>query len=307
MTAPTATPHPAEAGIRSTIIGIGVNILLASVKLVAGILGNTYALIADAIESGMDVVSSILVLVGLKVAARPADENHPQGHGKVEPLATVAVSMFLFLAAYEIGRQSIHEILHPHSMPAPWTLGVLVGIVIVKETLARFIAKVGGESGSGAVQADAQHQRADVVTSAAAFLGISIALIGAHFSPNPRWSSADDWAALLASGFIAWNGFHILRKALYELTDAHPDPALEKEVRRVASQVPGVANLHKCFIRKLGFDYYVEIDIRVDYHLSVAEGHAIAHAVQDTVRAEISDKRFARVLAHVEPTLAFES
>lgn len=294
-------PHPAEAGVRSTLIGIGVNVVLMVAKATAGILGNTYALIADAIESGMDIVSSTLVLIGLKVAAMPADENHPQGHGKAEPLATVVVSVFLFIAAYEIGRQSVHEIIHPHTMPAPWTLIVLVAVVLIKEILARYIARVGGESDSGAVKADAAHQRADVVTSAAAFLGIAIALLGQHFSPDPRWSSADDWAALLASAFIAYNGFHILKGAVYELTDAHPDPELEAEVRRVAASVPGVDDLDKCFVRKMGFDYYVEIDIRVDGELTVARGHEIAHEVQDAVREQIQDKRFARVLAHVEP------
>ena len=287
--------------MRSTLIGIGVNLLLVVVKATAGILGNTYALIADAIESGMDVVSSLLILVGLKVAVIPADQNHPQGHGKAEPLATVCVAVFLFLAAYEIGRQSVHEIMHPHTMPAPWTLLVLVGVVVVKEILARFIARVGGESGSGAVKADAQHQRSDVVTSAAAFFGIAVALIGSHFSPDPRWSSADDWAALFASVWIAWNGYGILRGALYELTDAHPDIALEAEVRRVALTVPGVVGTDKCFIRKMGFDYFVELDARMDAQLPLYQAHDIAHAVQDAVRAQISDKRFTRVLVHPEP------
>ncbi|MDX1931937.1 MAG: cation diffusion facilitator family transporter [Capsulimonadales bacterium] len=294
-------PHPADAGVRSTLIGIGVNLLLVVGKATAGVVGHSYALIADAIESGMDVLSSALVLIGLKVASRPADENHPQGHGKAEPLATVVVSIFLFLAAYEIGRASLHEILHPHTLPAPWTLIVLVAVVVVKETLARFLTQVGGQSGSGAVQADAQHQRADVITSAAAFLGISIALIGHRFSPDPRWSSADDWAALLASVFIAYNGLCILRGALYELTDARPGAALEAEVRQAAARVPGVRGTDKCFVRKMGFDYFVEIDIRVDPSLTVEQGHRIAHAVQDAVREEIKGKRFARVLAHVEP------
>lgn len=296
-------PHPAEAGMRSTVIGIGINLFLVVAKAAAGIFGHTYALIADAIESGMDVVSSVLVLIGLRMSAKPPDENHPQGHGKAEPLATVVVAVFLFLAAYEIGRHSIHEITHPHTMPAPWTLAVLVGVLVIKEALARFIDKVGGESGSGAVKADAQHQRADVVTSAAAFVGISIALIGAHYSPDPRWSSADDWAALFASGFIAYNGFNILRGALYELTDAHPDTELEAQVRRVAQSVPGVKGTDKCFVRKMGFDYFVELDVRMDPELSLFEAHEIAHHVQDAVRAQIPEKRFTRVLVHPEPVL----
>ncbi|MES2461371.1 MAG: cation diffusion facilitator family transporter [Armatimonadota bacterium] len=289
--------------MRSTLIGIGVNLLLVVVKATAGLLGHTYALIADAIESGMDVVSSALILVGLKAAAKPPDKNHPQGHGKAEPLATVVVAVFLFLAAYEIGRQSLSEIRHPHTLPAPWTLLVLIAVVIVKEVLARYIARIGGESGSGVVKADAQHQRSDVITSAAAFVGIVVALIGARLSPDPRWSSADDWAALLASGWIAWNGFGILRGALYELTDAHPDVELEAAVRRVSLTVPGVVGTDKCFVRKMGFDYFVELDVRMDRELPLYRAHEIAHAVQDAVRAQIADKRFTRVLVHPEPTL----
>lgn len=303
MPAP-ATPHPADLGVRSTLVGIGVNVVLLAAKATAGVTGHTYALVADAIESGMDVMASLLLLVGLKVASRPADANHPQGHGKVEPLATVAVAVFLFLAAYEIGRQSLHEIAHPHTIPAPWTLGVLIGVVLSKELLARHIARVGEASGSAALKADAQHQRSDVVTSAAAFVGIAVALVGSRLSPDPRWSSADDWAALLASGWIAWNGLSILRGALYELTDAHPDPGLEAEVRRIALTIPGVLGTDKCFVRKMGFDYFVELDVRMDRDLPLYRAHETAHAVQDAVREQITDRRFIRVLVHQEPTSA---
>jgi cation diffusion facilitator family transporter len=296
-----STPHPAEQGMRSTLIGIGVNVFLAIGKLVAGIFGHSYALIADAIESGLDVLSSILVYFGLKVSTLPAGENHPQGHGKAEPLAAVMVALFLFVAAFGIAYESIERIRTPHRMPAPWTLVVLLVVVAIKEALVRFSLRIGEETGSNAVKADALHQRSDTITSISAFLGISIALIGSHFHPDPHWPSADDWAALVGALVIFYNGVSILRGALFELTDAHPDPALEAEVRRIALTVPGVENLHKCFIRKMGFDYYVELDVRVAGELSVYHGHEIAHEVQDTVRAQIGDKRFARVLVHIEP------
>lgn len=295
-------PHPAEQGVRSTLIGIGVNVLLATGKAIAGILGHSYALIADAIESGMDILSSSMVLVGLKVAALPADENHPQGHGKAEPLVTVVVAVFLFLAAYEIARQSLHEILHPHALPRPWTLLVLIAVVVIKEGLFRYVHAIGEKAGSTAVKGDAQHQRSDVITSAAAFVGIAVALIGSHFHPDPRWASADDWAALFASGWVAYNGWGILRGALYELTDARPDPELEAQIRRIAMEVPEVEGTDKCFVRKMGFDYYVELDVRVHPQMTVARSHEITHAVQAAVRAHIPDKRFARVLVHIEPT-----
>lgn len=288
--------------MRSTLIGIGVNLFLSLGKLLAGVFGHSYALVADAIESGMDVLSSILVYFGLKVSTLPADENHPQGHGKAEPLAAVMVAFFLFIAAIGIAYTSIQRIRVPHRLPAPWTLLVLLAVVIIKEALVRFSLRVGEQTGSNAVKADALHQRTDTLTSIAAFLGITVALIGSHFHPDPRWPSADDWAALMASVVIFHNGIGILRGALFELTDAHPDPALEAEVRRIALTVVGVENLHKCFIRKMGFDYFVELDVRVAGELSVYRGHEIAHEVQDTVRAQISDKRFARVLVHIEPT-----
>nr|WP_309693217.1 cation diffusion facilitator family transporter [Armatimonas sp.] len=298
-----STPHPAEQGMRSTLIGIVVNLFLAVGKALAGVLGHSYALVADAIESGLDVLSSILVYFGLKVSTLPADENHPQGHGKAEPLAAVVVSLFLFLAAFGIAYESIERIRIPHRLPAPWTLLVLLAVICIKEALVRYALKVGEQTGSNAVKADALHQRTDTITSIAAFVGILIAQIGNRFHPDFRWASADDWAALVASVVIFHNGVNILRGALFELTDAHPDPALEAEVRRVALTVVGVENLHKCFIRKMGFDYYVELDVRVDGEMSVYRGHEIAHEVQDTVRAQIADKRFARVLVHIEPAL----
>jgi len=289
--------------MRSTLIGIGVNLFLALGKALAGVFGHSYALVADAIESGMDVLSSILVYFGLKVSTLPADENHPQGHGKAEPLAAVVVSLFLFLAAFGIAYESIERIRVPHAMPAPWTLLVLLAVVGIKEAFVRFALKVGEATGSNAVKADALHQRTDTLTSIAAFVGILAAQIGSRIHPDTRWPSADDWAALVASVVIFHNGVNILRGALFELTDAHPDPALEAEVRRVALTVPEVDNLDKCFIRKMGFDYFVELDVRVDREMPVYRAHEIAHHVQDAVRAQISDKRFARVLVHIEPTL----
>lgn len=247
-------PHPAHVGMRSTLIGIRINIFLSAGKGAAGILGNSYALVADAIESSMDVVSSIVVFVGLRMSARPADENHRHGHGKAEPLAALAVALFLLLAAFSICRESISEIRTPHTLPASWTLLVLIGVVFIKETLFRFVIKVGEEVGSSAVKGDAWHHRNDALTSVAAFPGISTALIGSHFSPDPRWSTADDWAASFASVIIVINGLSIMRTAVHELTDARRHSGVEKQVRRIALAVPGVEGLDKCFIRKMEFD-----------------------------------------------------
>lgn len=295
--------HPAELGIRATLIGIVVNLSLALAKGAAGVFGNSYALIADAVESMTDVFSSLVVWWGLRASTRPADGNHPFGHGKIEPIAASFVGFFLIAAAGGVAWQSFHEILSPHELPKAWTLLVLLVVVILKTALSRFTHSVATEISSTAVKGDAWHHQSDAITSAAAFIGISVALIGSHYAPDPYWSSADDWAALFASGVIALNGYSVLRSSYYELSDPHPGQEIEATIRGVAGKVGGVAGLHKCFIHKVGFDYYVELDVLVDRNLPVYRGHEIAHAVQDAVKAGMPTLRIARVLVHIEPSV----
>ena len=280
--------------MRSTAIGIFVNALLAAVKGTAGFLGNSYALIADAIESASDVISSFIVLSGLKIAAKPRDENHPYGHGKAEPITAVVVAIALIGAAITIAIQSLHEIITPHHAPAPFTLIVLVGVVAVKETLFRFVFRVGQEVQSTAVKTDAWHHRSDAITSAAAFIGISIALIG-----GAGWESADDWAALFASVIISYNAYKLFTPAMAEVMDAAPSPHLVEDIRKVAMSVDGVIALDKCFVRKMGFDYFVDLHVVVHAELTVRRGHDIGHAVKDAICK--SNPQITDVLIHVEP------
>ncbi|HMU41870.1 MAG TPA: cation diffusion facilitator family transporter, partial [Ignavibacteriaceae bacterium] len=244
----------ASKGTRSTLIGIFVSIVLVIVKGTAGVLGNSYALVADAIESSSDIVTSLIVIIGLKIAAKPADQDHPYGHGKAEPLAAVAVASALFVAAIVIVIQSIHEIITPHHAPAPFTLIVLVAVVIVKESLFRYVIKVGDSVESIAVKNDAWHHRSDALTSAAAFIGISIALIG-----GAGYEEADDYAALFASGIILFNAYRLWKPALLEIMDTAPSAEKIIKVREAAVKVDGVLSLDKCFVRKMGFEYYVDI------------------------------------------------
>jgi len=287
--------HPAKAGVSAVLTGITLNASLALIKGITGWFGNSYALIADAVESLMDVFSSMVVYYGLTVSTRPPDENHPYGHGKAEPLAAVAVSMALFIAAFEIARHSIHEIQTPHAIPHPATLVVLLAVIVIKELLFRYVLRTALDIQSTALQGDAFHHRSDALTSAAAFIGIAIALIG-----GKGWESADDWAALLASLFIAYNAYNLLRPALYELSDAAPHSDLSLRIKEVAREVPGVVGLHHCFVRKMGFDYYVDLDVIVDRNIKVYEGHDIAHAVQNEIRSVLP--RVSKVLVHVEPS-----
>jgi len=280
--------------MRATLRGIVINVCLAAAKGVAGVLGNSYALVADAIESTTDIFSSGAVFLGLRMAGKPADDNHPYGHGKFEPLAAVAVALGLFGAAILIAIASVHEIVTPHHAPAPFTLVVLVFVIIIKEALFRFTDNIGEKTASTAVIADAWHHRSDAITSGAAFVGISIALIG-----GVGYESADDFAALIASVVIALNAISIVKPALFELTDAAPSPEIVTQVREVAESIAGVFGTHKCFVRKVGFDYFVDLDILCDPELSIRKGHEIAHQVGEAIAAQLP--MVSRVLVHVEP------
>lgn len=292
-------PHPAHAGMRSVLLGVFFNAALALVKGLAGYFGNSYALIADATESVFDVFTSVLVWVGLRYASRPPDESHPYGHGKAEPLVACVISLALLGAAIVIGVESVQEIRTPHHAPAWFTLVVLVVVVAVKELLFRFVVKTGESLDSTAVKADAWHHRSDAITSAAAFVGISIALIG-----GPGYESADDFAALLAAGIIAFNAVMLMKPAVAELLDTAPPKEIEEQVRHAAAKVVGVLGLDKCIARKVGLDLYVDLHIRVHGQLTVHEGHRIAHEVKDAVRAE--NARVRDVIIHVEPATAEE-
>ncbi|MBI5092690.1 MAG: cation transporter [Candidatus Hydrogenedentes bacterium] len=276
------------------MIGALANIMLAAVKGIAGVLGNSYALIADAMESTLDVVGSIVVWSGLRIAMTPPDDDHPYGHGKAEPLAAIVVALGLIAAAVGIAIESIREIHTPHHAPRAFTLVVLAAVVIVKETLFRLVLTVGTEVRSTASKSDAWHHRSDALTSCAAFIGISTALIG-----GKGYEMADDWAALFACIIIAYNGCRLIRPALAEVMDAALWSDVEEHVREIAIGVDGVKGLDICTVRKMGLDFFVDLHVEVDGGISVRQGHDVAHRVKDSVRA--ANPAIRDVLIHIEP------
>jgi len=284
----------ARRGIRSAQVGMLVNALLAACKLVAGILGNTYALIADAVESTADIFASLVVWGGLRVASRNPDEDYPFGYGKAESLAAAVVAIMLIAAAGGIAFEAIREIRTPHHTPAAWTLIVLIVVLIVKYVLFRRVSAIGVDEGSTAVQADAWHHLSDAFTSAAAFIGISIALIG-----GPGWESADDWAALFASGIIAYNGVILVRPALHDLMDRMPGSEIVDLVRAAAESVPGVKAVEKLTARRAGTVYHVDIHVQADPNMSLHDAHELSGAVKAAIRK--AEKRVQGVLVHMEP------
>ncbi len=281
-------------GVRAAQTGLVVNIVLVLVKLISGIVGHSYALVADAIESSTDIFSSLIVWGGLQVAARPADESHPYGHGKAESLAAAAVAVMLLGASIGIAVTAVREIITPHHAPRPFTLFVVAGVVVIKEVLFRTVLKVGNTIESTSVKTDAWHHRSDAFTSLAAFVGISLALWG-----GPGWESADDWAALLASFIIALNGARFLMTAVHELMDRLPSEGIVEQIVAAAHSVPGVLATEKERVRKFGVDYLVDLHVQSDPGMSLHEAHVLSGKVKATIQAAVPAA--AEVLIHMEP------
>ena len=283
-----------QTGARVALLGLAINVVLATVKISVGIVGNAYVLIADGIESALDVAGSLVIWGGLKVAARPPDETHPYGHGKAEPIAAIVVSIGVLGAALGLAVQSVREIFVPHHGPALYTLLVVIAVILIKEFLYRYVIRIGRDVESTAVQTDAWHHRSDAITSIAAFIGISMALIGGE-----AWYTADDWAALFACAVIAANGYRLLKPALHEIMDTAPRGPIVEVVQKTAGTVPGVVEVEKCFLRKMGLSYYADLHVGVKGDISVREGHDIAHQVKRAIQA--AEPRIADVLVHIEP------
>jgi cation diffusion facilitator family transporter len=270
------------------------NALLAAIKWTAGYFGNSYALIADAIESTTDIFSSVLVLFGIKYSAKPADKNHPYGHGRIEPLITFLVVGFLITSATIIAFQAIHNIQTPHELPKLYTLFILVGIIAWKETSYRLVIKKSKETKSSSLKADAWHHRSDAITSVAAFIGISVALI-----LGKGYESADDWAALFASAFILYNCYLIFRPALGEIMDEHTHDDIINKIREISIKTEGVIDTEKCFVRKTGMQFHIDLHIIVDSKISVKDGHEISHKLKKILKEKMPE--LSNVLIHVEP------
>lgn len=283
-----------QSAVQATYFSIIGNTCLAIIKGLAGFFGNSYALIADAIESTTDIFASLLVLFGIKYSNKPADDNHPYGHGRAEPLITFLVVGFLITSATVIAYESILNIQKPHDLPKSWTLYVLASIILWKEYSFRLVMRKSIETNSSSLKADAWHHRSDAITSVAAFIGITIALV-----MGKGYEAADDWAALFASGFICYNSYQIFRPALGEIMDEHLYDDLIASIRLVATEVEGIVGTEKCFIRKSGMKFHVELHAIVNANKTVKEGHQLSHQLKDALHKEIDE--LGHILIHIEP------
>lgn len=289
----------AAEGQKVVLAGVFLNLVLSAGKIIGGLLGRSNALVADGIESLLDLFSSLLIWGALKYAAKPPDEEHPYGHGKAESLASLVGAIVLAIAGSLIAHNSIIQLLAaahgaPVHVPSPWTLLILICVIGIKETLYQFMARRARRIGSNALLADAWHHRSDAVTSVAAFIGISISLLGGR-----GYEVADDWAALFACVVIFYSSYNMLKMCLGDMMDARVSPDAEQTVMRITCSVPGVLSAEKCRIRKSGLSYIADLHIRVSGEISVTEGHDISHKVKDLLMA--SELPLEDVTVHVEP------
>ncbi|MDB4909373.1 MAG: cation diffusion facilitator family transporter [Gemmatimonadetes bacterium] len=285
--------------VRAVQLGLLANVALVAIKLTAGIVGNTYALVADAAESMTDIISSLIVWGGLRLAEKPPDIDHPFGHGRAEALAATVVSVTLLGAAIGIAVLAVQEIRTPHHVPAPFTLAVAGGVIITKGLLARRVRRVGTTVSSTAVKADAFHHMSDAISSFAAFIGIGIALAGSKYLGGSGWESADDWAALVASVVVFANGIHLLRPAVQELMDRSPSAAILGPIAAAATTTPGVSAIESLKVRKAGLGYLVELHVQANPELSLRAAHVLSGRVKNAIRTALPDVQ--TVLVHMEP------
>ncbi|KAA0212987.1 MAG: cation transporter [Leptolyngbya sp. PLA3] len=285
--------HDRKSPERLALIGVAVNAGLAVVKLVAGIVGHSFALVADAAESLVDIAGSVVVWGAFRYGGRPADEDHPFGHGKIEALAGLAVALLVMSVGVGVAAEAVRQIATPHQGPLAFTLVVLLAVVAIKETMFQVTQCAAKRASSSAGHADAWHHRSDAITSAFAFVGISAALAG-----GPDWAPADDWAALLASGVILFNGVRLCREPLGELMDKQA-PEVAERVTATALEIDGVLGVERCETRRSGRGYRVVMHVEVDPQMSVLDSHALTGRVKSVLREQFAE--LDAVLIHIEP------
>lgn len=296
---PSEAPHgPSRAARyhvtrRVTCVGIVVNLVLAAVKTVTGMAGQSQALVADGIHSLSDLVTDAVVLLAARHAARGADHDHPYGHARIETAATVVVGLLLLITALVVGRNAV-ETLGAATRPGPpslITLLIALGSVAGKEALFHYTRHAGRSIGSRLLEANAWHHRSDALSSIVVGFGIGGSLAGLV--------ALDAVAALLVAVMIAKVGWDVIRDSLRELVDTGFDPATVAELRDEALAVDGVKHAHTFRSRWMGHCALVDMHIRVGSRMSVSEGHRIAEAVRLRLLDRLS--RLADVMVHVDP------
>lgn len=281
--------------LKASLFSIIGNTILALLKGTAGVIGHSYALIADAIESTTDIISSIIVMFGVQYALKKPNKLHPYGYGKIEPILTIMVGALLFTSGCIIAYHSIDNIYIPHKVPSAWTLYVVGPIIIWKEISFQWVMQKAKKTNSSSLKADAWHHRADAITSLSAFIGISISLFF-----GDKYANADDYAALFAAIFIFYNSYKLVRPAFDEILDKQIYNNITDEVTQIASTLPEIDSIEKCYVRKAGMFYFIDLHARIQKDITVEEGHIRAHHLKKVIEQKIPS--VLEVMIHIEPT-----
>ncbi|NOX53827.1 MAG: cation transporter [Planctomycetes bacterium] len=298
MTAPTVNSKTRllyRDAIRAILLGLFVNLALGLAKLTGGLVAGSFALLSDAVNSLGDTLTSIVVWFALWFAQRPPDAEHPYGHTRAEAIAASNVALVIILSALGVGWKTLTQITSPvHLIPPDWTLWLAGSNVLIKEGLYQYKLRVGRRTGSMAVIANAWDHRADALCALVVLIGLAVARWG---GPGLAW--ADKVAALVVVSAIVWSGAALFRSSTSELMDVQAEQPILDEIREVAASIPEIEHVETLWVRKSGLEYFVDIHIEVDAHMTVAEGHRIGHVLKDRLLKQIPILR--DVLVHLEP------
>lgn len=286
--------HAEDLGKKVAILSMGVSGGLALAKLLAGWLGGSNAVLADGVESAGDVLASGFILVGLSVAARPPDDNHPYGHGRFETLTGLGVGLALAVIGALITWHSLLDLGATHTPPRFFAVWPLVVSVLAKATLSTYKFRVGKNIGSSALVADAWNDTVDILSGSVALIALSLTL----YDPS-RFLAADHYGGAAVGLIVIVLGLQVVRETSLTLMDTMPDEGRMRDIRKSALTVRGALDVEKCFARKTGLRYHVDLHLEVDPELSVRRGHSIAEEVRNKVKADLP--WVADVLVHVEP------
>ncbi len=283
-------------GKRGAWVGIIGNVFLSFIKILAGILGKSYSLVSDGLHSLSDITSSLAVLFGMIVAAKPKDKRHPYGHGKAESITSLTMAVMLIIFGLMLGYKVIFSYFRSAIFiePASYTLWIAVFSVVAKETMYRYKICLGKRIKSTSLIADAWHHRSDAFSSAVVVIALVLTIYGGE-----RWAFMDRLGALIVSVMILYIGIKIYLRASSELMDESVDLEIKREVKKLASTIKEVKYIETLLVRKAGLDFLVDIHIEVDANLNVLESHGIAKLVKSKILQEMP--RVKSVLVHVEP------
>ena len=283
-----------QIGQRVAVTGMLVSGALAVIKIVAGMSGHSTAVVADGLESAADVIASGFVLFGLTLAAKPADENHPYGHGRVETLTGLLIGLVLMVGGALISWNSIRLVGQPHEAMRAFVVWPLVISIAAKTGLATLKFRYGRKLQSDALTADAWNDATDTISAFAALVAVALTLRN-----SVRFAEADRYGGFAVGLIVISAGIRVVRETTMQLMDTMPAPRLIAQIREAAFAVPGVRGVEKCFARKTGFKYHVDLHLEVDPEMTVRRSHQLAHEVQLHIRERLD--WVADVLVHVEP------